>query len=57
MSDIRFSFREMVIGYYVLGNGDTQCLKFAMYYKPNWFYRVMMRIAFGITWIDADISF
>jgi hypothetical protein len=39
------------VGGYRLGN-DTYHTQFNFTHKPNWFHRTMMRLCFGLEWVN-----
>lgn len=39
------------VGRYEIGK-DGYTMSIALTYKPNWFHRTMMKLFFGILWID-----
>ncbi len=39
------------VGGYRLGN-DTYYTQINLFHKPNWFYRTMMRLCFGLKWVN-----
>ena len=39
------------VGGYRLGN-DACHTQFNFTYKPNWFHRTMMRLCFGLKWVN-----
>ena len=46
-----FIKQPTTVGRYEIGK-DGYTMSIALTYKPNWFHRTMMKLFFGIIWID-----
>ena len=48
----QFTIRS-VRGGYKFGNGQPSVI-IQLNYKPKWFHRFMMKLCFGLYWVDND---
>ena len=48
----QFTIRS-VRGGYKFGNGQPDVI-LQLHYKPKWFHRFMMKLCFGLYWVDND---